>query len=172
MKIINYPDKDNWESLMRRPMQDNSVLDISVREILSDVKEKGDEAIRKYNFKFDRYNSANLLVSKEEIEEAASLVNCELKESIRIAIHNIETFHRSQEEIPVVIETTGGVSCWRESRAIEKVGLYIPGGTAPLFSSVLMLAIPAKIAGCEEIIICTPPGSEGKINPARGRTTH
>lgn len=166
MKIIKYPDKDKWESILHRPVQDNSVLDISVREILSSVKDKGDEAIRNYNLKFDGYSSSNLLVSEEEIEEAEKLVNCELKESIRIAMHNIESFHRSQEETPVVIETTGGVSCWRETRAIEKVGLYIPGGTAPLFSSVLMLAIPARIAGCEEIIMCTPPGSEGKINPA------
>ena len=166
MKILKYPDKEKWESILRRPVQDNSVLDSSVREILSFVKDKGNEAIRYYNSKFDGYKSSNLLVSEKEIDEADKLVNCELKEAIRAATQHIESFHSSQEEAPEVIETTGGVSCWRENRAIEKVGLYIPGGTAPLFSSVLMLAIPARIAGCEEIIMCTPPGSEGKINPA------
>lgn len=166
MKIIKYPDRDKWKYLLKRPVQDNSMLDITVKQILGNVKKDGDDALRKYNLEFDRYKSPELIVPDSEILEAKNLVQEELKKSIIIAKSNIESFHRSQEVIPEVIETTPGVLCWRENRAIDKVGLYIPGGTAPLFSSVLMLAIPAKIAGCEEIIMCTPPGPDGKINPA------
>ncbi len=166
MKIIKHPDRNIWKSFLQRPLQDNSTLDIRVKQILDNVKNKGDDALRKYNLEFDKYISQELIVYNSEIQKAKNLVNKELKKSIIVAKENIESFHISQEETRKVVETTGGVLCWREDRGIEKVGLYIPGGTAPLFSSVLMLAIPAKIAGCKEIIMCTPPGSDGKINPA------
>ena len=131
MKIIKYPDRDKWKYLLKRPAQDNSMLDITVKQILGNVKKDGDAALRKYNLQFDKYKSPELIVPDSEIRDAKNLVQEELKKSIIIAKANIESFHRSQEVRPEVIETTPGVLCWRENRAIDKVGLYIPGGTAP-----------------------------------------
>lgn len=166
MKIIKYPDRSQWDSLTLRPAIDKSKLDWKIIKILEDIKSNGDQAIYKYNTKYDGYESEVFQVTKSEIEKAAGMVYPELKEAIEFASKNISTFHTAHKEIPSAVETSEGVYCWRESRPIEKVGLYIPGGTAPLFSSILMLAIPARIAGCKEIILCTPPGSEGEINPA------
>jgi len=166
MEIIKYPDRLEWEALIRRPVIDKTNLDKKIIRILNDVRIKGDRAIFEYNFKYDGYESEVIELTNKEIEKAACSVSGALKEAIGLASKNITTFHTSQTEIPTTIETSEGVSCWIESRAIERVGLYIPGGTAPLFSSILMLAIPAKIAGCKEVILCTPPGPDGEINPA------
>ncbi len=166
MQIIIYPQKEEWMKILERPLFDTSALTKMVREVLSDIKSRGDEAVFEYEEKFDKVNLSTLLVSEDEIEAAESLVSDELKIAIREAKANIEIFHRSQLFETKKIETTPGVTCWQKAVAIEKVGLYIPGGTAPLFSTVLMLAIPAKIAGCKEIVLCSPPNKEGKIHPA------
>ena len=151
---------------MERPHLDVSQLNQTVASVLADVKQRGDEAVKGYELKFDHVDLPSLEVTKAEIEKAETLVSEELKEAIRLAHSNIKTFHKSQRFRTKKVETQPGVVCWQKSIAIEKVGLYIPGGTAPLFSTVLMLATPAKIAGCKEIVLCTPPNREGKVNPA------
>jgi histidinol dehydrogenase len=151
---------------VERPHLDVSQLNQTVASVLADVKQRGDEAVKGYELKFDHVDLPTLQVSKEEIDEAETLVSEELKEAIRLAHANIKTFHEAQRFRTKKVETQPGVTCWQKSVAIEKVGLYIPGGTAPLFSTVLMLATPAKIAGCKEIVLCTPPNREGKVNPA------
>ena len=166
MNIIRYPEKSEWNKLVERPHLDVSQLNQTVASVLADVKQRGDEAVKGYELKFDHVDLPSLEVTKAEIEEAETLVSEELKEAIRLAHSNIKTFHKSQRFRTKKVETQPGVVCWQKSIAIEKVGLYIPGGTAPLFSTVLMLATPAKIAGCKEIVLCTPPNREGKVNPA------
>ncbi|MFV0539095.1 MAG: histidinol dehydrogenase [Dysgonomonas sp.] len=166
MQIIIYPERKDWKNILTRPTFDTSSLNDTVGNILSDVKARGDEAILEYEEKFDKVRLSSLVVSQAEIEESEKLVSEELRAAIRQAKQNIEIFHRSQQLETKKIETTQGVSCWQKAVGIEKVGLYIPGGTAPLFSTVLMLAVPAKIAGCKEIILCSPPNKEGKIHPA------
>ncbi len=166
MQIIKYPLRSQWAEILARPVFDTSALNSTVSAVLDDIKERGDQAVLEYEEKFDKVKLLSLAVSAEEIAEAENLVSQELKEAIRQAKENIEIFHRSQIFEPKKIETSKGVTCWQKAVAIEKVGLYIPGGTAPLFSTVLMLAIPAKIAGCKEIILCTPPNKEGNIHPA------
>lgn len=166
MKIIRYPSKNTWGELLKRPTFDTTALENTVASVLNDVKLQGDAAVKKYTLQFDKADIGQLEVSKSEFAEAAKLVSKELKKAITLARQNIFKFHEAQKEKPRYIETTKGVKCWRKSVAIEKVGLYIPGGSAPLFSTLLMLGIPAKIAGCKEIILCTPPGSDGKINAA------
>lgn len=151
---------------MKRPHLDVSQLNATVASVLEDVKNRGDEAVREYEEKFDHAHLHQLAVSPEEIEEAEQLVSDDLKQALTLAHHNIEKFHHAQHFNGEKVETAPGVLCWQKSVAIEKVGLYIPGGTAPLFSTVLMLATPAKIAGCKEIVLCTPPNREGKVNPA------
>lgn len=170
-KVYN-PDKEKWQDLLRRPTQ--TVLDIedTVNLVFKEVKEGGDEIIKKYTAKFDKVSLNKIWVSAAEIKEAEQLVSEELKEAIGLAKRNIEIFHTSQKTDKIEVETTAGVRCWQEKRPIQKVGLYIPGGTAPLFSTILMLAIPANIAGCEEIVLCSPPDGEGKINPAILYTAH
>lgn len=166
MKIYKYPAESEWAGLLARPTFDNATLFDTVRTVLNDVKEKGDDAVKAYELKFDKVNLSSLIVTDEEIKEAESLVSKELKESILLAKGNIQKFHKAQNQELPCVETMPGVTCWQKAKAIEKVGLYIPGGTAPLFSTVLMLAIPAQIAGCKEIILCTPPNKEGKVHPA------
>lgn len=166
IEIINNPKKNDWEKIVTRPHIENTKLEESVKEILNSVKTLGDAAVLKYTNMFDNPNQKQILVSGEEINAACDKVDSRLKSAIEQAAHNIEKFHRSQIEEPKIIETQPGVKCWRKSVAIEKVGLYIPGGTAPLFSTVLMLGIPAKIANCKEIVLCTPEGKENSIHPA------
>jgi histidinol dehydrogenase len=165
MKTIILPTEDNWLELCERPSVKKSELDEVVRRILFQVKSQGDKALLYYSEKFDKVKPENIKVLESEIEKSASLVSEELKNSIEVAKRNIEKFHSSQVLAEPVIETMPGVKCWRKNVPIEKVGLYIPGGSAPLFSTVLMLAIPAKIAGCDKIVICTPPDKDGNINP-------
>ena len=165
MKTIFLPEMINWDMLCTRPGIDRSDLKRTVNVIIDRVKTEGDNALRYYSEKFDDAPAVNLKVSSNEIAQSAGLVSEDLKKAINIAKTNIEKFHSSQIATEPDIETTRGVRCWRKSVAIEKVGLYIPGGSAPLFSTVLMLGIPAKLAGCKEIIICTPPWKDGKINP-------
>lgn len=166
MNIYKNPEKSLWEELVKRPAFQKSDLRNIVSEIFENVKNSGDEALKFYTKKFDGAEIKTLQVSNNEIEEAANLVSDELKSAITTAKANIEKVHKSQVVEAEKIETTEGVICWRENRAVEKVGIYIPGGTAPLFSTVLMLAVPAKFAGCDEIILCSPPDRNGKINPA------
>lgn len=166
MITIKYPKREEWASIIERPHLDVSQLTATVKTVLDDVKARGDEAVREYELKFDKAELASLAVSKEEIDEAENLVDAQLKEAICLAHYNIKSFHEAQRFSEVRVETLPGVVCWQKSVAIERVGLYIPGGTAPLFSTVLMLATPAKIAGCKEIVLCTPPGRDGKVNPA------
>ena len=166
MNIIRYPKRNEWIKIVERPHLDVSQLNETVASVLADVKQRGDEAVKGYELKFDHVDLPALEVTKDEIEEAEFLVTKELKEAIQLAHDNIQTFHESQRFRSKKVETRPGVTCWQKSVPIEKVGLYIPGGTAPLFSTVLMLATPAKIAGCKEIVLCTPPNREGKVNPA------
>lgn len=166
MEIIKYPSKEDWSSLVKRPALDVTTLFDTVRTVLDEVRQEGDAAVKRYEEKFDKVTLANLQVSEAEMEEACELVSEELKQAIRTAKDNIEKFHASQRFTGHKVETTPGVTCWQKAVAIEKVGLYIPGGTAPLFSTVLMLAVPAHIAGCKEIVLCTPPNKEGKVHPA------
>ncbi len=166
MDIIRYPEKKLWLNLAQRPALDNKNLSASVTAILSDVKKNGDRVLKELTLKFDKVQIDEIQVSKEEIDEAANKISKELSNAIEVAISNIEKFHKSQLINEEKVETSQGVSCWRSNVAIEKVGLYIPGGTAPLFSTVLMLGIPAKISGCNEIILCSPPDVQGKIHPA------
>lgn len=166
MQIIKHPKKSEWSRLLKRPAIDSSSLEASVTNILHQVKASGDEALKRFATIYDKVSVAELLVSKEEVDAASATISNELKDAIALAKNNIETFHAKQVSAVEKVETMPGVVCWRKSVAIEKVGLYIPGGTAPLFSTILMLSIPAKIAGCKEIILCTPPGKDGKINAA------
>ncbi|MBQ4380554.1 MAG: histidinol dehydrogenase [Bacteroidaceae bacterium] len=166
MQIIRYPDKKEWGSYLQRPHRDASELRDTVRGVLSDVRNRGDEAVKEYEQKFDKVSLQSLQVSQTEMQEAESLVSDELKAAIQLAHDNIERFHRAQQFHGEKIQTQPGVLCWQKSVAIERVGLYIPGGTAPLFSTVLMLATPAKIAGCKDIVLCSPPNREGKLHPA------
>lgn len=166
MQIIRYPDKKEWGSYLQRPHRDASELRDIVRGVLSDVRNRGDEAVKEYEQKFDKVSLQSLQVSQTEMQEAESLVSDELKAAIQLAHDNIERFHRAQQFHGEKIQTQPGVLCWQKSVAIERVGLYIPGGTAPLFSTVLMLATPAKIAGCKDIVLCSPPNREGKLHPA------
>ena len=166
MKVIKYPAKEEWSEIVKRPHLDVSQLNATVQGVLDDVKNHGDEAVKRYEEKFDHAHLDSLAVTEAEIEEAEKMVSQELKDALHLAHHNIAAFHQSQKFEGEKVETCPGVTCWQKSVAIEKVGLYIPGGTAPLFSTVLMLATPAKIAGCKEIVLCTPPNREGKVNPA------
>jgi histidinol dehydrogenase len=165
MKKYLYPEKDSWDNLCKRPAIDKTNLEEQVREILTRVRSGSDEALHFFSEKFDGVSGGNLKVSLNEIEDSLKVVPEELKKAINIAKANIEKFHSAQMIKEEVVETTKGVRCWRKSVAIEKIGLYIPGGSAPLFSTVLMLGIPARLAGCKEIILCTPSGKDGKINP-------
>ncbi len=164
-KIYN-PSKANWLEIIKRPTQSFKDIEKNVKEIFKEVEQKGDDAVTKYTSIFDGITIENIEVSYQEIEEATSFLSQELKDAIQLAKSNIEKFHKAQITSKVEIETIEGVTCWQEKRPIQKVGLYIPGGTAPLFSTVLMLSIPAQIAGCKEIILCSPPDKSGKINPA------
>ena len=166
MNIIRYPPREDWPKIIERPAFDYSHLFESVKNILEDVRLNGDKAVSAYGKQFDKVVLEYFAVTPEEIDEAERLVPDALKDAIRLASANIDTFHRLQQLVPQKTETTPGVVCWQKAVAIEKVGLYIPGGTAPLFSTVLMLAIPARIAGCREIILCTPPAKDGKVHPA------
>ncbi len=166
MKIFEYPQPGQWADIVTRPRLDLTKLNDTVASVLADVKERGDAAVREYELKFDHAELDGLAVTEEEMEEAEQLVSNELRDAIILAHHNIKVFHISQRFVGQKVKTQEGVVCWQKSVAIERVGLYIPGGTAPLFSTVLMLATPAKIAGCKEIVLCTPPNKEGKVNPA------
>lgn len=166
MQIIIYPERTDWAKILTRPTFDTTSLNDTVNGVLNDIRERGDEAIYEYEEEFDKVKLSTLAVSKAEIEESENMVSDELKIAIRQAKENIEIFHRSQIFETKKIETSKGVTCWQKAVGIEKVGLYIPGGTAPLFSTVLMLAVPAKIAGCKEIILCSPPNKDGEIHPA------
>lgn len=166
MNIIKFPNEEQYASICERPHLDVSQLNAIVAGVLADVKANGDKAVMAYEEKFDKAQLAQLAVTEEEMQEAECQVSPQLKASLVLAHKNIAAFHQSQKFDGKKVETAPGVVCWQKSVAIEKVGLYIPGGTAPLFSTVLMLATPAKIAGCKEIVLCTPPNKEGKVNPA------
>lgn len=166
MKTYFFPDRKDWKALLQRPTFDASSLIQKVQTVLADVKQNGDAAVKKYTQDFDGVNINALEVSEQEINEAATLLSNELKQAIQTAAVNIKLFHSKQITTPETIETMPGIQCWRKSIGIEKVGIYIPGGSAPLFSTVLMLGIPAGIAGCKEIILCSPPNKEGKLHPA------
>ena len=166
MNKVENPDRSTWEDLLKRPTQTYEQIEGSVLEIFDAIKAEGDIAVKRYTEKFDGSAQDALQVSSQELEEAGAVLNSELKEAIALAKKNIEAFHEAQKTARVEVITAPGVRCWQEKRPIQKVGLYIPGGTAPLFSTILMLAVPAKIAGCKEVVLCTPPDKEGKINPA------
>jgi len=166
MKIIYNPIKSTWQEILKRPTQTVDEIERTVDQIFTDVQRNGDAAIKKYTELFDGISLENTIVSSAEIEHATSLISNDLKQAIELAKSNIMAFHRAQKTAKVFLETTNGVECWQEKRPIQKVGLYIPGGTAPLFSTVLMLAVPAQIAGCKEIVLCSPPNSKGDIHPA------
>jgi len=166
MKIYKYPTQEELPALLKRPVRDASQLNATVAAVLADIKAKGDAAVKEYEEKFDHVSLQNLAVTEAEMQEAEGLVNADLKAALEQAHKNIEKFHASQKFQAERVQVTDGVECWQKSVPIQKVGLYIPGGTAPLFSTVLMLATPAKIAGCEEIVLCTPPARDGKVNPA------
>ena len=161
-----YPDKSLWSELLKRPLIASEPLFDTVRQLITKVKDGGDKAVLELEETFDKVQLSSLAVSAEEIQEADNLVSEELKQAILLAKNNIAAFHASQKFPGIQVETTSGVSCWQKSVPIEKVGLYIPGGTAPLFSTVLMLAVPAQIVGCKEIVLCTPPAKNGKVHPA------
>jgi len=160
------PTKTSWESILTRPSIERASLDATIAAVVANVESNGDKALIEYAQKFDGVALGNLLVSDQEIEEAKKLVNADLAKAIKKAYDNIYAFHKNQVLTEAPVENTPGVKCWRKNVAIDKVGLYIPGGTAPLFSTVLMLAIPANIAGCKEVVLCTPPNKEGKVHPA------
>ena len=166
MILISNPDKSQWQEILKRPVMNTENLFDTVRSVIDRVKEEGDPAVLDYEEKFDKVVLASLAVSEEEQQEAENLVSEDLKAAIRLAKQNIETFHAAQRFEGKKVQTQPGVTCWQKAVAIEKVGLYIPGGTAPLFSTVLMLTVPARIAGCKEIVLCTPPGRDGKVHPA------
>jgi histidinol dehydrogenase len=164
-KIYN-PKRAYWNDVLKRPTQTVADIEGLVNGIFEEVRSNGDGTLKKYTEQFDKVVLENILVSEAEIEEAKSLVSNDLKDAIKLAKSNIEVFHEAQKTDRVEVETAVGVTCWQEKRPIQKVGLYIPGGTAPLFSTILMLAVPAAIAGCKEVVLCSPPDKEGKLNPA------
>jgi len=166
MEVFKYPNNNDWQTLCERPAFEQDSLNNLVSDILMDVKSNKDSALKKYSEKFDKVVLESIEVTQSEIDFANNQISQDLKDAINLAKQNIEVFHASQKEEKKIIETTKGVKCWRQSVGIDKVGLYIPGGSAPLFSTILMLGIPAKLAGCKEIILCTPPNKEGEINPA------
>ena len=166
MNTTDNPSRKHWAVLTQRPTKKSTDLGKIIGEVFDEVKKNGDAALRAYTARFDNVVLNDLKVSQEEIDASAALVSEDLKNAIALAKHNIEVFHRSQITPKKVVETTAGVTCWQEMRAIEKVGLYIPGGTAPLFSTILMLGIPAVLAGSKEIVLCSPPDKDGKIHPA------
>lgn len=166
MILIDYPEKSQWQELLKRPVMNTESLFGTVQGIIDRVKAGGDEAVLQYEMQFDKVSLSALAVSSEEFDEAENLIDEELKAAIRLAAGNISAFHAAQRFVGKKVETKPGVTCWQKAVPIEKVGLYIPGGTAPLFSTVLMLAVPACIAGCREIVLCTPPGKDGKVHPA------
>ena len=161
--IFKYPNQSNWESILQRPTQSVEAIESIVNTVFLAVKQEGDSAISQYTKQFDKVDLNSFFVTKEELDNASKLVSEELKLAIQQAKSNIETFHNAQKTTPINVETQPGVRCWQEKRPIESVGLYIPGGTAPLFSTVLMLAVPATLAGCKNIVLCTPPNSNGAI---------
>lgn len=166
MQIFRYPLQNSWGNICRRPLMDYSAKTEVVREIMQNIRDNGDAALREYTSKFDHADIENLMVSPEEIKASEGKLSKSLKDAIALAAKNIDIFHVAQK-IPVrVVETMPGVKCWQKTVAIEKVGLYIPGGSAPLFSTVLMLGLPAMIAGCREVILCTPPDKNGDVHPA------
>jgi histidinol dehydrogenase len=164
MKIIKYPKSETFEELSRRPQLDRGQLEVTVVTILEMVRSEGDTALKRYSKEFDQVEIDNFQVSQAEFQQATNNVSADLKDAIKVAKNNIEKFHRSQAQPDKIIETMPGVNCWQRSTAIEKVGLYVPGGSAPLFSTLLMLGIPARLAGCEDIIVCTPPTKNGSID--------
>ena len=166
MKVIRYPERETWKSLLERPRIDMSALWQSVGEILADVKARGDAAVFDWEERFDHVRPASLAVSLEEMDAAEALVSTDLKDALRLAEQNIATFHAAQRFVEKRVETSPGVCCWQKAVPIERVGLYVPGGTAPLFSTVWMLAVPARLAGCREIVLCTPPDCKGNVHPA------
>ena len=166
MKKIYNPPKESWSEILKRSILDSAGIEDTVNEIFNEVKTKGDSAVIRYTNLFDNVQLQNIKVTENEIIEAVKLVPDELKAAIKLAKSNIEKFHKAQKTQKIIVETSKGVDCWQEKRPIQKVGLYIPGGTAPLFSTILMLAVPASIAGCSEIVLCSPPNREGKIHPA------
>ncbi len=166
MNTYFYPDRCEWADILRRPTKDASALRELVGGVLDDVRECGDSALKQYEQKFDGVNLDALAVSEAELKEAMEVVDDELLQAIKLAHANIAKFHEAQRFTGIKVDVCEGVECWQKSIAIQKVGLYIPGGTAPLFSTVLMLATPAKIAGCEEIVLCTPPRKDGSVHPA------
>lgn len=166
MRIVRYPEREVWKKILERPHTDISALNGVVDDILEDVRNNGDEAVRRCELRFDGVSLKSLAVTEDEIDNAVRSVDAELKEAIELAHSNIERFHMAQRTTEHKVETMPGVSCWQKSVAIQKVGLYVPGGTAPLFSTVLMLATPARIAGCDGIVLCTPPDKNGNVNPA------
>lgn len=166
MILIDYPEKSQWQELLKRPVMNTESLFGTVQGIIDRVKAGGDEAVLQYEMQFDKVSLSALAVSSEEFDEAENLIDEELKAAIRLAAGNISAFHAAQRFVGKKVETQPGVTCWQKAVPIEKVGLYIPGGTAPLFSTVLMLAVPACIAGCREIVLCTPSGKDGKVHPA------
>jgi histidinol dehydrogenase len=166
MLIIRYPDRSTWQEILKRPALSGSDMNAIVMPVIENVRQNGDRALYEYTEKFDHITLSSLRVSQDEFLEAATRVDNDLKKAIAVASHHIEIFHRSQQTGSLKIQTAPGVICWQKPVAIEKVGLYIPGGSAPLFSTVLMLAIPARIAGCKDIVLCSPPGKDGKVHPA------
>ena len=166
MQRINYPQPMEWDEVLKRPTQTVTDIEEIVNSIFKEVQADGDAVIKKYTAQFDKVTLESLLVTDDEVEKASLAVSDALKQAINLAKSNIEKFHAAQKTPKLEIETMPGVACWQEKRPIQKVGLYIPGGTAPLFSTILMLAIPAKLAGCQEIVLCSPPDKNGEINPA------
>lgn len=166
MILVNYPVASQWDELLRRPLMDTEHLFDNIRSIIDRVRTDGDRAVLEFEAQFDKVHLSSLVVSSAEIEEAEHLLDEDLKSAIRLAKKNIELFHAAQHFNDIRVEVVPGVTCWQKAVPIERVGLYIPGGTAPLFSTVLMLAVPARIAGCQEIILCTPPGKDGRVHPA------
>ena len=166
MNVIKYPQESEWEELLKRPTKDSESLNATVDEVLREIRQRGDEAVHDYELRFDKVKLDDLLVSKAEWDEAEAQISQELRDALVVAHRNIYTFHEAQRFEGLQCQVTEGVTCCQKSIPIERVGLYIPGGTAPLFSTVLMLATPARIAGCKEIVLCTPPSRDGKVNPA------
>ncbi|MBQ9559619.1 MAG: histidinol dehydrogenase [Bacteroidaceae bacterium] len=166
METYKYPEEALWAKLMKRPTKDVATLNQTVAEVLAAVRRRGDDAVREFELKFDQARLGSLAVDQDEMEEAERLVDAGLRSALELAHHNIQTFHESQRFEPLTCHVAEGVTCWQRAIPIERVGLYVPGGTAPLFSTVLMLATPARIAGCREIVLCTPPSPDGRIHPA------
>jgi len=166
MQVYKYPAPGEWDALVQRPYTDNSAVVKSVQSIIAAVQETGDAALRNYALQFDGINLTSIRVSEEELTNAAAQLSDELKKAIAVAAGNIERFHAAQQDAVKPIATMPGITCWRKSVPIEKIGLYIPGGSAPLFSTVLMLGIPARLAGCKEVVLCTPPANDGAVHPA------